>query len=210
MKRVVEPEILDTLQGDDPAARRGRRDLRLVNLLMGNERWLARAVAKEPAAARGVVELGAGDGRLAAVLARRFPVTAIDLAGRPPGLPEVVEWRRGDVFDLLGGTPGGVVVANLFIHHFAAGALGELGRGLRRFEVVCLSEPWRVALATWLGRACHPLIGPVTRHDMHVSIRAGFRRGELAGLLGLDGGNWSWRERTDLRGAIRLVARRVR
>ena len=75
-------------------------------------------------------------------------------------------------------------------------------------EAVCLCEPWRVPLARWLGRGLHPWLGEVTRHDMGVSIRAGFRRGELAGLLGL-GAGWAWRERTDLRGAIRLVARRA-
>jgi hypothetical protein len=63
MERVVEPEILDGLPANDPEARRSRRDLRLLNVLMGNERWLARQVAAHPeAAARGVVEAGAGTG----------------------------------------------------------------------------------------------------------------------------------------------------
>ena len=44
MKRVVKPEILDELDGSDPRAIRSRRDLRFINLLMGNERWIQRSV----------------------------------------------------------------------------------------------------------------------------------------------------------------------
>ena len=38
--RVVIPELLDHLPADEPEALRSRRDLRRVNWLMGNERWL--------------------------------------------------------------------------------------------------------------------------------------------------------------------------
>ena len=56
----------------------------------------------------------------------------------------------------------------------------------------------------------HPWLNRVTRHDMHVSIRGGFRRGEMGAVLGLDGGDWELRESVDFRGAVRLVARRPR
>ena len=39
-KREVEPEILDGLPAGHPDAIRSRRDLRLVNALMGNQRWI--------------------------------------------------------------------------------------------------------------------------------------------------------------------------
>jgi hypothetical protein len=211
MERVVEPEILDLLPAGDPAARRSRRDLRLLNALMGNERWLERQVVRHArAAVCGVVELGAGEGRLAARLARRFPVTAVDLAPRPCGLPGQVEWRQGDVLAVLPGLTGGVLVTNLFLHHFEGEALAMLGRAAAGFAVVCGCEPWRVPLAHWLGHLMGPWVNPVTRHDLHASIRAGFRRGELPELLGLAGGGWEWRESADLRGALRLVAGRER
>ena len=60
--RRVQPEILDDLPAEDPRAVRSRRDLRLINRLMGNHRWVLRHVAEHSGR---VVELGAGDGCLA-------------------------------------------------------------------------------------------------------------------------------------------------
>ena len=69
MKRVVEPEILDGLAADDPAAVASRRDLRLINRIMGNTRWLRRAFMLKVRPQDLVVELGAGDGSLGLSLA---------------------------------------------------------------------------------------------------------------------------------------------
>ena len=44
LPRILEPETLDHLAPDDPAARRSRRDLRRVNAFMGARRILARAL----------------------------------------------------------------------------------------------------------------------------------------------------------------------
>jgi hypothetical protein len=48
----------------------------------------------------------------------------------------------------------------------------------------------------------------VTRHDMPASIRAGFRKGELAALLGLDRSAWIIEETETLRGSLRFSATR--
>ena len=92
-----------------------------------------------------------------------------------------MEWREGDVFGVLKEGIGGVVVANLFLHHFEDEQLAEMGRLLEGCEVICVSEPWRSRLAMLEGRFLFPFVNGVTRHDMMVSIRAGFRRGELPG-----------------------------
>ena len=42
MKRLVQPELLDSLPPDDPRARGSRRDLRRVNWWMGHHVILAR------------------------------------------------------------------------------------------------------------------------------------------------------------------------
>ena len=69
-QRVVIPELLDHLPADDLEALRSRRDLRRINFLMGNERWVCRTVSQFPDAAnRGIVEIGAGDGMLCNKLA---------------------------------------------------------------------------------------------------------------------------------------------
>jgi hypothetical protein len=211
--RVVRPEILDHLPPDDPEAARSRRDLRRINVLMGNERWIRRTIRRFPAAAAlGITELGAGDGMLVRSLAGMFPevdLTACDLAPRPMTLPERVVWRQGDVFADTALVRGGVLVANLFLHHFEGEALRTLGRLCEGFQVVVFNEPDRGMLPHVLGGLMWPVINRVTRNDMHVSISAGFAKGELAGLLGLDSGKWRFEETSTWRGARRVVAWRA-
>ncbi len=102
-----------------------------------------------------------------------------------------------------------MVVANLFAHQFEADALAALGRWMGNFEVIVLNEPDRRRLPHWLGGLMRPFMNRVTHHDLHVSIDAGFREGELADFLGLDHGEWSIRETSTWRGARRVVACRT-
>lgn len=205
--RRVEPEILDSLPAEDPAGRRSRRDLRLVNGLMGNFRWVERRL-REHWSAGPVWELGAGEGRLLDRLARAgFPATGVDLAPPPSGLAETADWRQGDLFEVLPGVSG-AVVATLFLHHFEDRDLARLGALLEGCEVLCFSEPLRSSLALAEGYALFPFVNHVTRHDMIVSIRAGFCEGELPSLLGL-GSSWQVREETTVLGAYRLCAWRT-
>src|SRR6201999_2448689 len=65
LARRVDPEWLDELPADDPRAVRSRRDLRLVNRIMGHAAIVRRAFrqylnAQTPT----IAELGAGDGTL--------------------------------------------------------------------------------------------------------------------------------------------------
>jgi len=207
MERVRVPEILDELSAEDPRAVAARRDLRRINALMGNERWILRRVREAPEARAGIVELGSGGGELLARLARFGPATGIDLAPRPALLDEGIGWFRGDVFERLDAETGGVLVANLFLHHFSVEELrrlGALASGFRRLVVV---EPWRARRALVLGRGMTPFVHPVTRHDMIASIRAGFVPGELGEALGL-GPGWRISERCSWRGGLRVLASR--
>ena len=92
--RVVTPEILDALPPEDPRAVRSRRDLVLVNALMGNARGIAAALKENvPGTFSGVdenvpgtfsggpfriAELGGGSGHLLAAVARRMPAGRVD------------------------------------------------------------------------------------------------------------------------------------
>lgn len=213
MKRVVEPEILDQLPPDHPDAVRSRGDLKVINFLMGNERWIARRMGEVPQArAKGVLEIGAGEGTLLKRLAKTHPdtpLTACDLAPRPSDLPPQIVWDQRDVFDALAGASGGILAANLFLHHFEDPDLRRLRPFLENFEVICLNEPHRSARSLLDARIMLPFVGRVTKHDMIVSIRAGFVIGELPALLGLDPARWRIREETSWRGGLRVLASRL-
>ena len=104
---------------------------------------------------------------------------------------------------------GGVLVANLFLHHFEGESLRALGRWIGNFDVLVFNEPDRARLPHVLGRLMHPWINRVTRHDMHVSITAGFAAGEITRLLGLDRARWRFSETSTWRGARRVIGWRT-
>ncbi len=212
IQRSVVPEILDHLPPEDPRAIRTRRDLRMLNFLMGNEAWIVRTLRKFPQQALcGIADIGAGDGQLTQKIAANFPkaaVAAYDLAPRPANLAARIIWHQGDLFTMPAPAAGGVLVANLFIHHFEAEALIELGKWLQGFQMLIFCEPNRGVLPHGLARLMHPFVNDVTRHDMRVSITAGFVAGELAELLGLDASRWHIQESSTWRGTRRMVASR--
>jgi SAM-dependent methyltransferase len=203
LRRVLEPETLDHLAPDDPAAQRSRRDLRRVNGFMGARRILARALERVSDGDAGrplrIVELGCGDGRLMLEVARlrgaRWPRATIDLLDRQPLVDAATiadygaaGWRaRPTVADVLDwaeaddGERWDVVVANLFLHHFEGAALGRLLAGCaRRADALAACEPRRSRFA--LG-AAHLIFflgtNAVTRNDGVLSVRAGFIGSEL-------------------------------
>ncbi len=206
MRRILEPEIIDSIPWDHPTAIRSRRDLRLINFLMGNARWILRGVRRFRELAReGIVELGSGDGRLLRRLARFGPATGFDLIPRPPDLPESVRWRQGDLRQHQGDIHGGILVANLFLHHLDAAGLAELGETAKRFDAVVVVDPHRTEDTLWMATRLLPLVGEATRHDMMASIRAGFQAGELPESLDL-GEGWRVEETVTWRGTLRLLA----
>lgn len=71
--RRLEPELLDVLSADDPAAVRSRRDLRLLNAVMLHPGIMARRMRRHAVGApKQIIELGAGDGSLMLRLCRRL------------------------------------------------------------------------------------------------------------------------------------------
>ncbi|MDB4408919.1 hypothetical protein N9165_02535 [Akkermansiaceae bacterium] len=204
MKRIVEPEILDDLPGDDSRAVQSRRELRLINFLMGNERWVLRQLKKLNH--KKMIELGAGDGSLTRNLAKKGEVTGLDFQPAPLGLG--ANWKAGDLFQSLPTVSGETVIANLILHHFEDNQLRKLGVLLENRKRLIIVEPWRSQLALAEGRLLYPVVNDVTRHDMMISIRAGFLPGELPALLDPEG-RWNWKEEVSLLGGIRVLAWRA-
>lgn len=206
--RVVRREKLDDLPAHDPGAQRSRRDLRLINALMGNFAWISRQMRFFPShLSQGVVEIGAGEGHLCRHLRSFFPtvpLTGVDLAPRPSDLSQCIDWEQDDILACLPRTRGSALTGVMIVHHFSEEALSVLAPLLDRFQLICLCEPWRAFWPMALGQTLKPFVSPVTQHDMPVSIEAGFRPGELSRFLNLHG--WKIRESVDLRGSLRLVA----
>ncbi len=209
--RVVQAELLDLLSPDHPAARHNRRDLRLTNAVMGNHRWLERALAAHHRPGDRLLELGAGGGECLARLARRgWPVDGLDLWPAPAALPGGAHWHRADLRTFDRYDRYEVVYGNLIFHQFTVGELHALGDRLQSARLIVACEPARRRASQCLFGIFAPLAGAnhVSRHDAHVSIAAGFRGAELPHLFGLDPGRWAWRCSTTPLGAYRLVARR--
>lgn len=209
IERRLTPELLDELPSDDPAAIRSRKDLSFINEVMGNYRWIASRMNRPG----NWLEIGAGTGSLA----RQIPgtgsvrVTGVDFAPRPDTWPESWDWHQGDLFEFFDSGVSEIegLVANLFLHHFTDAQLRRIGSLVPgTASRLLFSEPARYPLHQVQARMGFPFFNSVTRHDMMVSIEAGFRENELGAALGLDPGEWSCEVNRTFFGAYRFEASR--
>jgi len=215
INRSIEPEWLDALPSENPGAIGSRRDLQRLNAWMGNARIVARALTlvgngHKPAQ---LVEVGAGDGTFLLEVVRRLPsswghsratlverqnIFSVCIAQEFAKLGWELETIQADVFDWCdnsaGQVQGEIIIANLFLHHFAPPQLAYLLCSLsRRAQVVVSVEPrrslWSLVFSRMVG-----IIGcnPVTQHDAPASVRAGFKGRELSEV-------WPRREKWSLR-----------
>jgi hypothetical protein len=216
VNRIVLPELLDVLPPQDSPALRSRRDLRRLNAWMNHPQIMARILQENwPGPdAQQIVELGAGDGHFLLSVARRLNGHRSDTRAILVDRLNTVDAQTGDEFTRLGwrvqaeiaeagdwlrlATPGTpqTIISNLFFHQFQAEQLAEMLRlAAGSSRLVIALEPRR----SWLPRFCGRLLwvigcGQVTRHDAHISIRAGFAGSELSALWP-DGENWTLVER---------------
>ncbi|MDF1860962.1 MAG: hypothetical protein P1U87_12165 [Verrucomicrobiales bacterium] len=207
-ERIVIEEILDSLPEDDPRAIRSRRDLRLINAVMGNYRWIKRQLRRQPDISSWT-EIGAGSGELGKRV-KGASIRGVDFLSRPDSWPKDWPWHEGDLFGFFeqkdpSSRPEGLL-ANLFLHHFEEDSLRVLGGHINeQFSCLVISEPARYSIFKHLSAVFFPFVNEVTQHDMVVSIGAGFRQGELPEALGLDA-DWQIHETVSLLGAYRMTA----
>lgn len=198
MKRVVQPEILDSLPEDHADAAANRRDLRLINRFMGNHRRVCRDLLPLLTTGDRILEIGAGTGELGLHLRRasagNLPhYCGLDLWSRPDNWPPEWEWERQDILTFDRYRDYTVLVANLILHQFDDAQLRRLGETLAksRIRLIVTNEPARRKLHQWQLQLLRPFgLHPVSRHDGHVSVAAGFRGRELPDLLGLTSPEW--------------------
>jgi hypothetical protein len=234
MNRQVQPEILDTLTPADPRAIHSRRDLRRINAVMRNHSIMARMLEKNwsGSAPKTITELGAGDGEFLLRVAQKLnsppassrpafldvDATLLDL--QPNVSAKTLEafnklgWRASvSVTDVFKWPPNrsDVVVANLFLHHFADAKLAELLHLIsQRTELFIALEPRRAAWPLFCSRLLWAIgCNEVTRHDAVVSVRAGFCGHELSALWP-DKNKWELSERAVGAFSHLFVARKIR
>ena len=209
MKRVVQSEFLDTLPPNDQRALRSRRDLRRVNVWMGNVGIMCRALKEHwPGTPKNITELGAGDGNFLLRVAHRLNVQGVDAAlldikknvsAETLAAFSKLGWRAesvvADVFDWPEGGAE-IVVANLFIHHFEGAELGKLFEAVAgRAQVFIAVEPHRFHFPFPCAQMLRLIgCGPITLKDAETSIAAGFVRKEISALWP-DQKNWRLTER---------------
>jgi 2-polyprenyl-3-methyl-5-hydroxy-6-metoxy-1,4-benzoquinol methylase len=199
--RRVDRELLDDLPADDPRAVHARRDLKLCNALMLQPaimvRLLKRFCAEPPVS---MVDIGSGDGTFALTIARRlarhWPGVSVTLVDRQAIVGEAtveafgrLGWRAervsAEVFEFFARSRQyNLVIANLFLHHFASPRLSELLAAIARSTAVFIAAEPRRGPAAAIGSRFLPIFGcnEITQHDAAASVRAGFRGNELSDM----------------------------
>lgn len=201
--RLVQAEILDHLDEDDPRAMRSRADLRRIHAVMGTRRILLNVLRKLNFKPRRILEIGAGDAslmlRLAHSMAGDWGPVQLTLLDRQKLVTEQtlqafhrlgwqVDCINIDILDWIGAPSGqtyDLVLANLFLHHFEEAELATLLAALsQRAHRLCACEPRRSLLAL-AGSRLVGLLGAnaVTREDAVLSVQAGFADDELSRLM---------------------------
>lgn len=212
MQRRLEPELLDSLPPDHPDALHSRRDLHVINRVMGNAPWFEKTLARHVRSGERVIELGSGTGELSARLRTVTPlVDGIDRIPAPSAWPASARWHQADIQTFTGWNAYPVVIGNLILHHFDNVSLRALGEAISpHARLLLFSEPTRKRLNQRCWNIVAPLCGAnhVTRHDGRVSIAAGFLGDELPHALGLDPSVWRWEISHTWLGAYRLIAER--
>ncbi|MFM2170442.1 MAG: hypothetical protein RI957_671 [Verrucomicrobiota bacterium] len=179
---------------------------------MGNERWILHQLQKRRSSLAGtIVEWGAGDGELCRKIHQRFPqypISGIDFLPNPCDHENQITWRSGNLLEMQPHNNDRVIIANLFLHHLTDEELRGLGIWIQQADLLIISEPLRKKSSHTWGKILHPILHEVTRHDMHVSIDAGFVSDELSTIWSDNRAAWVVEEWEQWPGAYRSVWRR--
>ncbi len=206
MRRVITAELLDEDLGTPQEIARSLDDLWRINRWLGgvrsNLRLLGRYFARTETREARVLDVGAGDSRLAARLQKEFRrreirarFYALDLRlshlrnGHSPSrdVPALV----ADVFNLpFGEKSFDVVMCNLFFHHFSDESAVILLRDLAKIArgAVIINDLERNFLPYLFIRAAYPFArSRITRNDGPASVRQAYTPGELRQLAARGG-----------------------
>jgi len=190
--RSNEPELLD-LGVSEYEARRSLGDLRFVNRWLGGRRGLLAASRPHLRGGGRLLDVGCGSADLPAFLRERTwaPVLAVGVDIKLLHVREAAPEVRVVVADVRAlpfpDRAFDVVTASHFLHHFDGEDLVAVLRGLLRLarRALVVSDLHRAQVPHLFGRVFFPLLfeSPVSVSDGLLSIRRGFRPGELRAAL---------------------------
>jgi hypothetical protein len=216
MQREVIREQLDFLPEDDLRVVKNRRDLQTFNRLFGSRRWFARSLLEHLRSEDKLLEIGAGDGSLIRDIRQqvlpRFTNDLpawhlLELKEVPPCEGPGFVRHLADVRVFPSYADFTVILGNMFLHQMQNSELAHLGKQWNEHaRLLIFQETWRQPFALWGAKLLTLPMSPVSRHDAAVSVRAGFRKGELGPLLGLDPVRWQTTVTTSIRGVYRFIA----
>jgi SAM-dependent methyltransferase len=187
-RRATEPELLD-LGVPEPEVRRSLADLRFVNRWLAGRGALLQAVRPHLRGGGRLLDVGCGSADQPAFLKRRssgpvhdvgVDIKLLHVRDVPPDVRAVV----ADVHHLpFADRSFDVVTASHFLHHFADDQIPSLLGGLYRLTrgAVVVNDLHRHVVPLLFGRVFFPVLfrSPVSVSDGLLSIRRGFRPGEL-------------------------------
>lgn len=195
MERSFEREILEGNGIPEAAASRSYRELAIIHRLLGNTRYLIRALRNDPLPVRRVLDIGCGRGDVLGCVTRALGVEGIgiDLSTSQKGALPIL--KADAVHDLL---PDADVAYSTFVaHHLCDGNLirmvRNVGRSCRRFIML---DVVRCCVPLALFRICvAPFVSATTAADGQTSIRRAYTASELSAVVAraLDGTHASFR-----------------
>jgi hypothetical protein len=215
MIRSVQPEILDTLDPEAPQAIRARSELQHINRWMGNYRWFTKTLNRNyDQTLKELIEVGAMGSLLPRLLecgtpSEKWHYTALDRLPAPASFPAYCRWVQQPVESYEGWRFHQTFVSNLLLHQLEPQVLRRLGARMgKHIELIVCNEPYRHTFFYLAATLLFRLFGysKITRHDGLISIRGGFKWGELPTILGLEKQNWTIAQSITLFGSYRLVA----
>jgi SAM-dependent methyltransferase len=182
MERSFEPEILDGNSVPEELAARAYRELTAIHRVLGDTRYLVRALRRDPLPIRRVIDIGCGGGGILEQVTRALGVEGIGVDISPPETGSCRILEADAVRDRL---PEADVAFSVHVaHHLSDVELVQMiqnvGRCCRRFILLDVVRGW-VPLALFRTFVA-PFVSPITAADGRTSIRRAYTPGELSAV----------------------------
>jgi len=183
MQRSLNPEILDGNNVPEELVARAYRELTIIHRLLGDTRYLVRALRRDPLPVRRVLDIGCGRG---GVLEEVTHTLGIDGIGIDISLPATGSTRIRKADAIRDPLPQADVAFSIHIAHHLSGSdlaqmIRNVGRSCRRFILIDVVRGW-VPLALFRIFIA-PFVSPITAADGQTSIHRAYAPAELTALV---------------------------